>query len=125
MNDSEAPWPHVLVLEDEPLISDLLQDWLTELRCRTVGPAQSVKGALGLIEAGPLDGAILDVSLRGEDSYSVAQALAERGVPFAFATGFAAPEVGGRFPNVLILRKPFKFDEVRAAIGAFADARVG
>jgi CheY-like chemotaxis protein len=122
MNDRQAP-PHVLVLDDDPLISDLLQDWLTELSCRTVGPAHSVEGALGLIEAGPLDGAILDVALRGGDSYPVAEALAKRGVPFAFATGFEATDVRERFPDALILRKPFSLRDLKSAIGSFEAAR--
>jgi DNA-binding response OmpR family regulator len=119
METDGPPRPPILVLEDEPLISDLLEDWLSDLGCETVGPAHSVQGALGLIAAAPLRGAILDVSLRGEESYSVAQALIERGVPFAFATGHDRGGVLGRFPNALILVKPFSFEDVRAAIGRF------
>jgi DNA-binding response OmpR family regulator len=122
MKDSEPP-PHVLVLDDDPMIAELLQDWLTESSCRTVGPAKSVAGALDLIEAGPLDGAIIDIALHDEDSYPVAEALAKRGIPFAFATGFEATGLRQRFPDALILRKPFSLTDLKAAIATFQSTR--
>ncbi len=61
--------PRILVLDDEPLISMMVEElismmveeWLTELGCETVGPANSVPNALGLINGTAIDGAILDV----------------------------------------------------------------
>jgi CheY-like chemotaxis protein len=118
MNNNRSA-PNILVLDDEPLISDLLEAWLTELDCKTIGPAHSVQSALGLIDVTPLDGAIIDLSLRGEESYSVAHALATRGIPFAFATGYSGADVARQFPDAMILSKPFSFDDVRAAVGKF------
>jgi CheY-like chemotaxis protein len=112
----------ILVLDDEPLISALISDWLSELNCETIGPADSVQHALGLIDASPLSGAIIDVSLRGEESYAVADALQIRGVPFAFATGYGRSGVANRFPNALILPKPFSFDDVKTVIGKFRES---
>ena len=40
-----------------------------------------------MIDDMSLDGAIIDVSLRGEESDAVAEALRARSIPFAFATG--------------------------------------
>jgi CheY-like chemotaxis protein len=119
MNNNEPPAPNILVLDDEPMISDLLELWLTELQCKAVGPAHSVQSALGLIDAMQLDGAIIDLSLRGEESYPVADALANRGIPFAFATGYSGAGVARQFPNALILSKPFSFEDVRAAVRRF------
>jgi CheY-like chemotaxis protein len=118
MNNNRSA-PNILVLDDEPLISELLESYLTELDCKTVGPAHSVQSALGLIDTQPLDGAIIDLSLRGEESYSVAHALASRGIPFAFATGYSGADVARQFPDAMILSKPFSFDDVRAAVGKF------
>ena len=113
--------PRILVLDDEPLISALIGDWLTELSCEMIGPTHSVRGALELIDTLSLDGAIIDVSLRGEESDAVAEALCLRGIPFAFATGYDRSRVASRFPDAVILAKPFRFDEVEAAIGKFRD----
>jgi CheY-like chemotaxis protein len=77
---SEESMPHVLVVEDEPLIAMPVEDWLGELKCQTVGPA-TAQQALALIAAEPIDGAILDVSLDRHDSFAVAAALRERAIP--------------------------------------------
>ncbi|HLH97852.1 MAG TPA: response regulator [Xanthobacteraceae bacterium] len=111
----------ILVVDDEPLIALLVQEWLAEMSCDVVGPALSVKSALSLMDAVELDGAIVDVSLGGESSFAVADRLTERGVPFAFATGYADDEVSARFPGAPILRKPFTLDDVRAAVATFRD----
>jgi len=52
--------PRALVLDDEPLISLLLRDWLTGLDRDTVGPVHSVRSATALVESGSLDAAMLD-----------------------------------------------------------------
>jgi DNA-binding response OmpR family regulator len=111
----------ILVLDDEPLISALLGEWLSELSCEMIGPTDSVLGALKLIDDMSLDGAIIDVSLRGEESDAVAEALRARCIPFAFATGYDRRDVASRFPGYVILTKPFRFDEVEAAIGKFRE----
>ena len=111
----------ILVLDDEPLISLMVQAWLTELGHETVGPASSVGGALGLIDGAPLDGAILDVSLGDEECYCVADALRDRGVPFAFATGHSHIGVAARFRDALVLPKPFDFEAVKAMVTKLVD----
>ena len=72
--------PRILVVDDEPLISMLVEGWLAELGCDVVGPARSVEEGLDLADDAKLDAAILDVNLAGENSYSVANALQEKGV---------------------------------------------
>lgn len=64
---------HILVVEDEPLISALTQDWLSELGHSVVGPAADLASGLKLA-ATP----IVDVSLGRHSGYPVAEALAAR-----------------------------------------------
>jgi DNA-binding response OmpR family regulator len=104
-----------LLLDDEPLISMMVEDWLVELGCEVVGPAHSVDQGLDLAGE-PLDAAILDVNLAGENCYSVATALQERGVPFAFATGDGGIDADSGFSDPILLAKPFNFDGVRAVL---------
>ncbi len=108
--------PRILVVDDEPLISMLVEGWLVELGCEVVGPARSVEEGLDLADDGELDGAILDVNLAGENSYSVASALQEKGVPFAFATGDGSLEANSGFDDPILLAKPFNFDGVKAVL---------
>jgi CheY-like chemotaxis protein len=108
--------PRILVLDDEPLISMMLRDWLAELSCETVGPAYSVRGALDLIGPGTLDAAILDVSLGRENSYPVADALCKLGIPIALATGYGGAGIDPRFKDALVLSKPFGFEAVKRVV---------
>jgi DNA-binding response OmpR family regulator len=108
--------PRILVLDDEPLISLMVQDWLAELGCETAGPAYSVPGALDLIKTVTVDAAILDVSLGRENCYPVADALIKLGTPIAFATGRGGEGIDPRFKDALILSKPFSFEAVKGAV---------
>src|SRR3546814_13816980 len=53
------------------------------------------------------DVAILDINLAGEAVYPVADALAERGIPFLFATGYGATELANRYAGHNLLTKPY------------------
>lgn len=109
--------PRILVVDDEPLISMLVEGWLSELGCDVVGPARSVEEGLSLVGEGPLDGAILDVNLGDQNSYSLADALRQRGIPFAFATGDGAIDATSGFADPILLAKPFNFEGVKAVVG--------
>jgi DNA-binding response OmpR family regulator len=110
--------PRILVIDDEPLISMMIEDWLVELGCEVVGPARTVEDGLELAASDGLDGAILDVRLQDEDSYPIAGALRERGIPFAFATGAGEFDSGSGFENALVLPKPFDFDGVKTVVAS-------
>jgi CheY-like chemotaxis protein len=98
----------VLVLEDEMMVAMMLEDMLGDLGCRPVGPAASVVEALDLARTLPLDAALLDVNLSyGETGYPVADALAARGVPFAFVTGYGAEAIHPDHRSRPTLQKPF------------------
>jgi CheY-like chemotaxis protein len=115
LSEVAVPMPRVLVVEDEPLIAMLVEDWLAELECQTVGPAATAEHALALIDDA-LDGAILDVSLDGHDSFAVAAALRDRAIPFAFATGHANDRIEHRFRDAPKLAKPYDFERVRSVL---------
>lgn len=97
----------VLVVEDEVTISLLLEDMLLDLGCEVVGPAARLQVAKGLVEKEQLDLAILDVNVAGEPIYPVVEALARRGVPFVFSTGYGAAGIDDAYRNRPVLQKPF------------------
>src|SRR5688572_9469506 len=80
---------HLLVVEDEMLVLMLIEDMLADLGCTSVKAAASVEQALTLIGANHFDVAMLDMNLNGDRTHAVAAALAAKGVPFVFATGYA------------------------------------
>ena len=78
----------ILVVEDEMLVLMNIEIALEDLGCSRILAAASVAEGLALLEVHPFDAALLDVNLGGEKSFPVADALIERGIPFAFATGY-------------------------------------
>ncbi|HET6805542.1 MAG TPA: response regulator [Frateuria sp.] len=97
----------ILVVEDEFLLAYALVDMLEDRGAEVLGPTMSVDQALGLIEGTTrLDGALLDINLHGEISFAVADALAERGIPFTFATGYDESVIPARFADVPCHQKP-------------------
>ena len=109
----------ILLVEDEPLIAMMLEDFLDALGKTLAGTADSVAPALALIEAGGIDAAILDVNLRaGEQSWPVADALAARGIPFVFATGGTQDGLIDTHRERPTLAKPFTMDGVAKALDA-------
>lgn len=107
----------ILVVEDEPLISMMVLDWLDELGHEAVGPASTIEQALSLIEGQEVDAAIVDVNLHGQESDCVAAALKGRNIRFAVATGLNPEMVSGAFGHRAVLTKPYDF-------GAFRDTLV-
>lgn len=109
----------ILIVEDEPLIAMMLEDFLEVLEKELAGQADNVGDALALVAAGGIDAAILDVNLRGgEKSWAVADALAERGVPFVFATGGTQDGLIEEHRDRPTLAKPFTMDGVSKALDA-------
>ncbi len=110
---------NILIVEDEPLIAMMLEDFLEVLEQTVAGSADSVAGALERVRQGGIDAAILDLNLRGgEKSTPVAQALADAGIPFVFATGGSDDSVEAQFRGRPVLQKPFTMDGVAKALAA-------
>jgi DNA-binding NtrC family response regulator len=105
-----APGRHrILVVEDEMLVSMLIEDMLEDLGYDVIGPAISVTEAMSAIEkAMEIHAGLLDLELKGERSLTIADALAERQVPFAFMSGHGAQAVAEtRHAGAPVLAKPF------------------
>ena len=105
----------ILIVDDEPLIAMLAQDWLEDLGHQTVGPAHDLQTALTLADES-IDAAILDISLGAGKSYDVARRLKSHAIPFAFASGHAPEPPGGEFDCALTLPKPFSFETFRDVV---------
>lgn len=107
----------ILIVEDEPLIAMMLEDFLEVLDKQACGTADCVSAALERVEQGGIDAAILDLNLRGgEKSTPVAEALAAKGIPFVFATGGSEEHLDPRFSDRPYLTKPFTMDGVQKAL---------
>jgi len=102
----------VLIVEDEMLISMLLEDMLVDLGHVVVGIVPRVEEALLAVEKDDFDVAILDVHLNGKSALPVAEALAARKRPFVFATGYGARGLPEQFRSRPTLQKPFAREDL-------------
>ena len=108
----------LLVVEDEFLLADPLVRGLEAAGAWVIGPAPTEGRALALLEGTTPDAAILDIYLRGDRSHAVANALADRGIPFVFLSGQMARNVPSRFADVPFFEKPY---DIRLLIPALAE----
>jgi CheY-like chemotaxis protein len=108
--------PRILVLDDNVLISVLLEDWLVELGYEVAGPVPMVADALRMIEEASVDAAFLDFSVADGDCMPVAAALEKQRVPFTFATGGGMDGLESRFPAAAVMIKPYDFQDVKSAL---------
>ncbi|WP_347304304.1 response regulator [Croceibacterium sp. TMG7-5b_MA50] len=111
-----GPGSHILIVEDEPLVAMELALELEEQGFVTVGPATSCDQALAMIAAEPLAAVLLDGNLNGEPVIAVAEALVERGTPFAFVTGYSLDQFPATFHDRPILSKPFTPADLRRTL---------
>lgn len=116
MNGMELSGQRILIVEDEAVIAMLLEDQLEELGCVVVGAVSSVAEALSAIECQPMDAAVLDLNLRGERSYPIAEALAARGTPYLFITGYGNQGLDPEYQDKPVLQKPFTSSALQQAL---------
>jgi len=110
----------ILIVEDEGLVAMLIEDMLEDIGCEVAGSLSSVGQALKWLEDGGLaDAALLDVNLGGEPVWPVAEALAARGTPFAFTTGYGHLNEP-RFQHEPMLGKPIKPERLEQVLRGFA-----
>ena len=115
----------VLVVEDEALVSMLVEDMLGDLGCVVVGPAAEIEEALKLANDAEIDAALLDVNLGGRPIFPVADALKARGVPFAFASGYGEAGLSESHRGALVLQKPFREADLRRVLEELANQTAG
>jgi CheY-like chemotaxis protein len=106
-SDGDLNGLRILVVEDEAAISLLLEDMLLDFGCEVVGPAARLSAALDAVSREQVDLAILDVNVAGEPIYPVAEALAQREIPFVFSTGYGSAGIRDTFRDRPVLQKPF------------------
>jgi len=123
-NRSSLDGLRVLVVEDESLLSLLLEDMLSDLGCTVVGTAATVAAAVEAITKIEADAAILDIKLGEEKSYAVAEALAARGVPFVFATGYGDVHLDDPWQGRPVLQKPFAQNQLADVLGRVVALRL-
>jgi two-component sensor histidine kinase/CheY-like chemotaxis protein len=105
----------VIIVEDAILLAMELEAGLEEAGAKVVGSAALLEEAMALVDL-PMDAAVLDCNLNGSSVGPVAEALAARGVPFLFATGYGENRGAPEGFDAPIIRKPYDVAQITAAL---------
>ncbi len=112
----------VLIVEDESLVSMMIEDMLTDLGCGAVDVASESEEAVMKIASEAFDLAIVDVNLNGDRSFRVPETLLDRRVPFILSTGYGFSGLPAAFRGTPLIAKPFKLKDLAAALHAALDS---
>lgn len=106
----------VLLVEDEPLVSMMLADMLSDFGHKVDGPYNRVSDAILAAKSNNLQAGILDVNLGGEKTYVVADILTDRKIPFVFVTGYGPDSIVPAFAHSPVLQKPIEAAKLHALL---------
>jgi CheY-like chemotaxis protein len=119
---SEALVPRVMVVDDEPMVRQLVTSVLASSGYR-VFDAESPAQALRLLDAHPdLDLVVTDVVMPGGNGWDLADAMRCRkpGLPVLFISGYEPPE-GRTVPKASFLQKPFRIQDLLDRVRTMLD----
>ena len=107
----------ILIVEDEPLISMMLEEFLESLGHNVVGTCESIEEAMDHVARGGFDVAILDVQLKdGKQVWPIADRLAAAGTPFVIATGGHVEPPPEQHADAPVLNKPYTIEAIEPAL---------
>jgi CheY-like chemotaxis protein len=108
----------VLIVEDEYFLAQDLADRFQNLGAEVLGPAGTIAEALRLSKRSDIDGAVLDVNIRGERVYPVADLLRQKHIPFVFASGYGAELEPDAYSDIPRCIKPVDFATLAEALAS-------
>lgn len=115
--DSVLRGHSILAVEDEPLVLLNYNTILHDAGAGIILLAPSVEAARKVVAANCISAALLDIRLGDGEVWPVACRLAEKGVPFAFCTGFSdLGSVADQWPRCPILTKPVRAERIISAL---------
>ena len=110
---------HALIIEDEALVGLAIEDVLRDNGCTSVAFASSFDAALAAADHRCPDLITADVRLAPGNGIDAVQSICGggRSIPVIFITGTGS-EARERFPDVVVIDKPFAVAQVAAAVRA-------
>ena len=106
----------ILILEDEALVSLMLEDLVRGMGARVIDVFAAASEALHALSRAHYDRAILDVIVRDGTSNEVADTLAARGIPFLFSSGVGVDALEPQHRDRPLVPKPYEDATIRSHI---------
>ncbi|MDO9639918.1 MAG: hypothetical protein Q7J44_15375 [Pseudotabrizicola sp.] len=94
----------VLIAEDDYFVASELANVFRAANAKVLGPCASLAEATRLAQSSQM--AVLDVDLKGQMVFPLADQMMRDGVPFVFYTGFDRPLLPSRFADIVLINKP-------------------
>lgn len=114
----------IFVVEDSPVVAEMLAEMLRDLGCAVVGPIGNMGIALEQAAEEAIDAAVIDLNIRGGKVFPVARALADRGIPFLLMSGYGDFSLPQEWEDRPRLTKPFSAETLDAALRSLLGAPV-
>ena len=106
----------VLVIEDEYFLAEDLAAELSARGAKIVGPISDLRKAQDQVSDDNFDVAVIDVNLKGELAWPIADRLKTENIPFVFVTGYSASILPHRFRSIRTWQKPCDITNLSEAI---------
>jgi DNA-binding NtrC family response regulator len=106
----------VLIVEDESIAAIDIASIISMAGGRVIGPFQSVSQGFGFRRFKHIDAALLDIKLNGELVFTLADALAERGIPIIFLSAHSPDTAPPQHRQHRFVQKPYHTHEVISAL---------
>jgi|FEC22Drversion2_1045045.scaffolds.fasta_scaffold00396_18 DNA-binding response OmpR family regulator len=106
----------ILIVEDEAPIALNLASAVQQAGGIVIGPVATVAAAHAAMADNRLDGALLDIRLRNETSFPLADVLAVLGIPFVFVSGLSSALMPYTHRERPLFDKPYESAEVIATL---------
>lgn len=124
--DAVAPDTTVLLVEDNVIIALDAEHMLRQIGVADIVVAGGVTSALTALDRQRIDFAVLDINLGDETSVPVAEELLDRGIPFAFASGYGDPNLlSETLRDAPLITKPYTETNLRAILARTAATKEG
>ncbi|QQQ48413.1 response regulator [Pseudomonas syringae] len=115
-SDDQTSLPKVLLVEDETMLAMLMEMMLEDLGFATAYHASTLNDGIEYARNGEYDLAILDINIIGGDSFPIAAAIADRGIPFMFCSGYGRLGIPDAWLNRRCVAKPFSAEQLSEAL---------
>lgn len=113
----------VLIVEDEYFLADDLAEALRARGAQVVGPIADLAEALSQVRRDGFDFAVIDINLRNEKAFPIADELTRRGIPFGFATGYDLDVIPERYRKLRRWEKPYDLQNITSEVVSFCKSR--
>jgi CRP-like cAMP-binding protein len=118
--------PRILVVEDNYLTAKAVCDILLDCGFAVAGTVARVESGFEFLAKRDIDGAIVDVSLNGRQSFRLCAELTRRKVPFCFlAATDHDPTIPPAFRGTPLVTKPVEPSQVRSTLTALVQPGPG